>query len=88
MTEFCYKEFDVGKDFINIKVGDKVVCCDEYAHDYIEHKLRVTCMEIDEENITENNPAGVVFYGDDIDKDEWGDDYLTRVTESNFVRFC
>lgn len=79
---------NIEKNFIDIKVGDEVICYDEYAHDYLEHRLKITDMEFDEENITESNPKGAVFYGKDMDEDEWGDDYLSRVTESNFIEIC
>lgn len=87
VTGFCHEGFNIEKDFLDIEVGDEVICYDEYAHDYLEHRLKITGMEFDIEGITESNPLGIVFYGEDVDENEWGDDYLTRITEINFVRF-
>ena len=75
------------KDFLDIQVGDKVIVYDEYSHDYNEHVLRVDVIEWDKEYITETNPQGMHCYGTDLEEEEWGDDYITQVTESNFCRF-
>lgn len=75
----------MGKDFLDIKVGDVIICYDEYSHDYIEHELKVTSIEEDKENATETNPKGRVLYGDDL---TYGDDdemMICTVYESNFV---
>ena len=43
--------------------------------------------------MTETNPKGMVCYGKDLSfwdeeqQDYDGDDYITNVTESNFIRF-
>lgn len=74
------------KKFVDIKVGDSVICYDEYGHDYVEHELIITSVEYDKEYATTSNPDGMVCYGDDVDEKEFGDDYLTVVTESNFCR--
>ena len=75
------------KNFLDIKVGDKVVVWDEYSHDYAEHILKVDSIEYEKEWITETNPKGMHCYGTDLEEEEWGDDYITHVTESNFVKF-
>lgn len=72
------------KDFLDIKIGDKVVVYDEYKHDYDEHCIQIESIEYDECNITNTNPQGMICYGKDLD---WWDDYITNVTESNFIRF-
>ena len=82
----------MGKGFLDIKVGDKVVCYDEYSHDYTEHLLVIDSFEDDEEYATETNPLGRRFWGTDqdyLDEDgefEDGDyEYITIVDEGNFV---
>jgi hypothetical protein len=72
--------------FLDIQVGDKVIVYDEYSHDYCEHILRVDVIEWDKEYITETNPQGMHCYGTDLEEEEWGDDYITQVTEGNFCR--
>jgi len=83
----------MSRGFLDIKIGDKVVCYDEYSHDYIEHLLVIDSFEDDEEYATETNPLGRRFWGTDqdyINEDgefEDGDDnYITIVDEGNFVR--
>lgn len=73
-------------NFLNIKVGDKVIVCDEYSHDYVEHILKVNSIEYDKDFITETNPKGMHCFGTDLQEDEWGDDYITQVHEGNFCR--
>jgi len=82
------------KGFQDIKVGDIVVVWDEYGHDYDEHYLKVEEIEYDNEYINgEANPKGMRCYGTDLDlwdeeaQDYIGDEYITVVTEGNFVRF-
>jgi hypothetical protein len=75
------------KNFLDIEVGDKVIVCDEYSHDYEEHTLQVDSIEYDAEWATEANPKGMHCYGTDLEEEEWGDDYITQVTEGNFCRF-
>ena len=73
-------------NFLDIKVGDKVVVYDEYSHDYVEHILKVNCIEYHKDWITETNPKGMLCFGTDFQEDEYGDDYITQVHEGNFVR--
>lgn len=74
------------KNFLGIKIGDIVICYDDMNHDYCEHELKIEGIEYDKDSITDTNPKGVKFYGTDLDEEEWGDDYLTWVTENNFCR--
>ncbi len=66
------------------KVGNIVVCYDEYLHDYVEHKLKVTSIECDPEYATETNPKGIVLYGEDI-SDSNSESMICTCFESNFV---
>lgn len=72
------------KKFLDIKVGDKVIVWDEYSHDYNKHILKVDSIEYDKDWITETNPKGMHCFGTDLQKDEWGDNYITQVHEGNF----
>ena len=74
------------KKFLDIKIGDVVIVCDEYSRDYSEHIIKVDSIEYDKEYITETNPDGMICYGTDLEEEEWGDDYVTVVTEVNFMR--
>lgn len=70
------------RTFADVKVGDKVVCFDEYSHDYVEHTLLITSIETSEEE-------GVIAYGEDLTyPEEESDDYIGRVDASTFVRFA
>lgn len=69
----------------NIIVGDVVVVYDEYAHDYLEHIIKVESIVHDVEYVTDSNPEGIVCYGEDLTHDEYGDDYITIVTEANLI---
>ena len=62
-------------EFFNLAEGDVVIAVDEYAHDYVEHRVRIDSIEYDEENVCEDNPKGMVCYCTDIDEEEWGDWY-------------
>ena len=74
------------KNFKDIKVGDIVIVYDENSsHDYLEHIIKVTSIEYDEDFKTKTNPVGMHCYGDDLEEEEWGDDYLTHVNEANFI---
>ena len=74
-------------NFLNLKVGDIVVAYDDYSsHDYNEHIIKIDSVERDKENATPTNPDGITYYGTDFEEEKWGDDYLTVVTEGNFVR--
>ena len=74
------------KEFFDLAEGDVVIAVDEYAHDYIEHRVRIDSVEYDDENVCEDNPSGMVCHGRDLDEGDWGDDYVTVVTPANFIR--
>lgn len=76
------------KSFFDIQIGDKVIVFDEYSHDYEEHILQVESIEYDAEWITETNPKGMHCFGTDLEKEEWGDDYITQIHEGNFCRIA
>lgn len=73
------------KNFTDIKIGDTVICYDEYLHDYIEHKLEITNIEYDKEYITETNPTGMICFGNDLTCDD-EEMMITRVDEGNFTK--
>lgn len=75
------------RKFTDIKAGDEVVVFDEYSHDYIEHTIKITSVENDPDYITETNIAGLHFYGEDVNYQEYEEDYISNVHEGNFVRF-
>ena len=66
------------------KVGEKVICYDEYLHDYVEHTMLVRTIEKDPEMKTETNPEGVVLYGIDL-SDENDESMICTVSEGNYV---
>lgn len=71
--------------FFELKEGDIVLAYDEYSREKDLHRVRINSIEYDKENAYEENPKGMTCYGDDLDEEEWGDDYVTVVTHSNFV---
>ena len=70
--------------FVDIKVGDNVIAYDEYSHDYIEHTIKITSIEYDDECVTETNPKGMVCYGDDLSDDN-DETMICTVYESNYL---
>ncbi len=74
----------MSKNFLDVEKDDIVVVFDEYAHDYLQHRIKVNSIEHDKEYSTETNPDGKICYGTDLDEKVWGDDSITNVTESNF----
>lgn len=79
-TGFCHKGYVLEREFADIKPGDKVICCDEYAHDYEEHELLISGIEFED--------GYMVAFGTDLTyPEDENDDYITRVTAGNFVRF-
>lgn len=70
--------------FTDIKVGDNVVAYDEYSHDYIEHTIKITSIEYNDEYATETNPKGMVCYGDDLSDDNI-ETMMCTVYESNYL---
>ena len=73
------------KTFLDVKVGDIVICYDEYSHDYIEHEMLVTSTEYDIANATETNPKGYRLYGEDVSDDN-EESMICMVYEGNFIR--
>lgn len=80
------------RHFLDLKVGDRVVCLDEYSGGASYHELVIDSVEDDDEYATESNPSGRRYFGTDQDyldengKFEEGDnEYLAVVTEGNFV---
>ena len=80
------------KTFKDIKVGDIVIVYNEYSHDYEEHKIKIDSIEYSKEYINKKyNPKGIRFYGIDLSlwdkeiQDYINDDYISVVTEGNFV---
>ena len=72
------------RSFTDVKVGDTVMCFDEYTHDCYPHKVLITSIEYDKEYATKTNPKGKVCYCED-EEDIWGDEYIGLVHEGNFV---
>lgn len=68
----------------NVKVGDHVICFDEYLHDYEEHELIIQHIESDPEYATNTNPLGIVCFGEDLTTDD-EEMMLSRVDEGNFI---
>lgn len=73
------------KNFQDLAIGDIAVVTDEYAHDYTEHSIVIKSVEHDKDCVTSENPNGLVYYGNDVDETEFGDDYITRVGEENYL---
>ena len=73
----------------DVKVGDIVICHDEYSHDYEEHEFRVTSIEKDPEYATEGDSEGIRLYGEDLssmeDGEYIGDEYIGNIHIGNFV---
>ena len=80
------------KTFKDIKVGDIVIVYNEYSHDYEEHKIKIDSIEYSHEYFNkEYKPKCMGFYGiylslcDREIQDYINDDYISVVTEENFV---
>lgn len=71
-------------NFKNIQIGNIVIAYDEYSHDYTEHRVKIESIEYEDEYITSENPDGMICYGTDLEEEEYGDDYISVVTEGNF----
>ena len=73
----------------DVKVGDVVICYDEYSHDGEQHEFRVTSIEKDPLNATEGDAEGIRCYGDDlssmIDGEYVDDEYIGYVHIGNFI---
>ena len=80
------------RDFLDLKVGDRVLCLDEYSGGTSYHELIIDSIEDDPDYATESNPLGRRYFGTDQDYlDENGEfyagdnEYLTVVDEATFV---
>lgn len=72
------------KTITNVKVGDHVICFDEYLHDYEEHELIIHHIESDPEYATNTNPLGIICFAEDLTTDD-EEMMLSRVDEGNFI---
>ena len=79
------------KSFDKVNIGDVVVCCDSFAHDYVEYELRITEVETEKAKDTGAECDCIVAYGQGVTDEDT--DYIEdmgygfRVDGSNFVRF-
>lgn len=58
------------RPFKRVKVGDIIVCCDPFAHDYEEYLLRVTSVETEKAEITGAEEDCLVAYGEGLTKED------------------
>lgn len=77
----------MSKHFLDLEIGDRVICLDEYSGGTSYHTLVIDSYEDDKEYATETNPLGRRFWGTDQDylNEDGDNEYMTIVTESNFV---
>ena len=82
----------LAKNYLNLKVGDKVLCLDEYSGGASYHILKINSVDDDAAYATETNPMGRRYFGTDqgyLNKNgafEEGDyEYLSVVDEGTFV---
>lgn len=80
------------KNFLDLKVGDRVKCLDEYSGGANYHELIIDSIENDKEYATESNSSGRRYFGTDQDYinangefEEGDNEYLTIVTEGNYL---
>lgn len=80
------------KHFLDLEIGDKVLCLDEYSGGASYHILKINSVDDDAAYATETNPMGRRYFGTDqeyLNKNgefEEGDyEYLSVVDEGNFV---
>lgn len=67
------------KTIKDVKVGDIVLCYDEYSRDADIHEFKVTSIENDKEE-------GIILYGEDLTfPEEECEDFVGRVTENAFI---
>lgn len=71
-------------EIATVGIGDTVLCCDEYAHDFYIHRLKVTSIEQETED-TETYAETFHLYGEDLDDDT--DERIGVVTVRNFLGF-
>ena len=67
------------KKIEDVKVGDIILCYDEYSRDADIHEFKVESIEKDPEE-------GIILYGKDLTfPEEECDDYVGRVTVNAFI---
>lgn len=67
------------KQIEDVKVGDIILCYDEYSRDADIHEFKVESIEKDSEE-------GIILYGKDLTfPEEEYDDYVGRVTVNAFI---
>lgn len=67
------------KTIKDVKVGDIVLCYDEYSRDAEVHEFKVTSIEKDLEE-------SIILYGEDLSfPEEECEDYVGRVTANSFI---
>lgn len=67
------------KTIKDVKVGDIVLCYDEYSRDAEVHEFKVTSIEKDLEE-------DIILYGEDLSfPEEECEDYVGRVTANAFI---
>jgi len=69
----------------DVKVGDVVTCYDEYSRDGEKHLMTVESIEKDKEYACEDNPEGIVLYGQDLEYGEDDDNCVSVVHSGNFI---
>lgn len=82
----------MSKSFFDLKISDVVVVCDEYSGGANYHTVKVDSVEDDKGYITETNPTGRIYFctdqeyvNDDGEFEDGDDEYISIVTEGNFV---
>lgn len=80
------------KNFLDLKVGNRIKCLDEYSGGTSYHELIIDSIEDDEAYATESNPLGRRYFGTDQgyvnangEFEEGDNEYLTIVTEANYL---
>lgn len=83
MNEILRSMEEMKNNFDKVKVGDIIICYDQYLHDYDEHVFKVDSIEYeDEEN------GGKKCYGQDLTCGDDEEMYIGMVNLENFVRFA
>ena len=72
----------------DVKIGDVVTCYDEYSRDGETHLMTVESIEKDKEYACEDNPEGIVLYGQDLEHGEDDDNCVSVVHSGNFIGIC
>lgn len=70
-------------DYANLKIGDYAICNDEYSRNGEYHVVKITSIEYDMENSTEENLLGKTCYVEDLG--DWSDDYVGSFNIATYV---